>query len=332
MTPQGPLHQYIARSAVMRALLERVQTVARSDSTVLLIGETGVGKEVMAEYIHRHSQRNNRPFVKVGLATLPPELIESEIFGHEKGAYTSAVAEKKGLFELADTGTIFLDDIDDFPLTLQPKLLRVLESGEVQHVGSTRPIPIDIRVICATKVDLLDLADRGLFRHDLYYRINVVPIVIPPLRERREDIPILIDHFLSRYAPDRSITFADGAFEKLMAYPWPGNVRELRNVIQRICLFYRDTVRITDLPDEIRSPQPAREAFKQCLNCLSGGGMSFDEAISCLEYNLLNYAITQTRGNKSKAAQLLGMNLSTFRDKLAKHRLHYPGRQQQKSS
>ena len=175
-------------------MISRIDKIVDSDSSVLLIGETGVGKEIIAEYIHRSSSRAGEPFVKLGLSAMPVELLESELFGHEKGAFTSASYEKKGLFEIANGGTIFLDDIDDVPVLIQTKLLRVLESRELLRVGSTTPIPIDVRLITATKIDLKDLANKNLFRADLYYRINVVPIKIPPLRARRDDIPYLVEH------------------------------------------------------------------------------------------------------------------------------------------
>ncbi len=311
----------IAASEPMRKVLERIDTIAASDSSVLLIGETGVGKELIAEYIHRRSPRSQNPLVKVGLSALPPELLESELFGHERGAYTSAATEKKGLFELADSGSIFLDDIDDFPLGLQAKLLRVLESREVLRVGGTTPIPIDVRLITATKVDLKELVERNLFRPDLYYRINVVPIVIPPLRDRPDDIPLLIGHFLQRYAPDRELRVGEAAMRVLMTYPWPGNVRELRNVVQRISLFTRDEIACEDLPPEIREENPIELIAKACSRCFVEQSMSFDDVVACLETNLLRQALQRTGGNRTQAAKLLGLSLSTLRDKLKKYNL-----------
>jgi transcriptional regulator with GAF, ATPase, and Fis domain len=308
----------------MRAVLAHIDTVAASDSSILLIGETGVGKELIAEYVHRTGKRKERPFVKVGLSALPPELLESELFGHERGAYTSAAGEKKGLFELAHTGTIFLDDIDDFPVGLQAKLLRVLESHELMHVGGVTPIPIDARLITATKVDLKELVHRGLFRSDLYYRINVVPLVIPPLRQRREDIAPLVHHYLGRYAQARTITIAAEAMRTLAEYSWPGNVRELRNVIQRIALFAGNDIGVNDIPQEIREDNALQVLLKACNRCFAEDKMSFDEVISCLETNLLQQALRQCEGNRTKAAKMLGMNLSTLRDKLKKHRLDAP--------
>ncbi len=308
----------IARSAVMCTILERIDTIAASDGSVLLIGETGVGKELIAEYIHRRSPRSLNPLVKVGLSALPPELLESELFGHERGAYTSASSDKKGLFELADTGSIFLDDIDDFPLPLQSKLLRVLESRELMRVGGTQAIPVDVRLITATKVELKELVERNLFRSDLYYRINVVPITIPPLRERREDIPPMIDHFLQRYSAGKSLSVSTEALDALTKYHWPGNIRELRNVAQRMALFANGRIDVQDLPPEIRHDAPMDAVIKACHRCFSEENMSFDEVVACLEANLLRQALKSANGNRSQAARALGLSLSTLRDKLKK--------------
>ncbi len=315
----------ITQNETMRSVLSRVDTIAASDSSVLLIGETGVGKELFAEYIHRTSHRGDHPLVKVGLAALPHELLESELFGHERGAFTSAMAEKKGLFELSDGGSVFLDDIDDFPFPLQSKLLRVLESHEVLRVGGAAPIPIDIRLITATKVELKELVQRGIFRADLYYRINVVPIIIPPLRDRRDDIPLRVEHFLDRFAPDKQLSVGESAQRLLVNYPWPGNVRELRNVVQRLALFAKDVIQEEDLPTELRDHDAMQLLIKSCQQCLVNDGMSFDQVVACLESNLLQEALKQSDGNKTQAARSLGMNLSTLRDKLKKYNLDDPG-------
>ncbi len=318
----------IAQSKTMMSIFEQIDQISRSDGTVLLIGETGVGKELIAEYIHRTSERSERPFIKVGLSALPPELLESELFGHEKGAYTSASTEKKGLFQLADTGSIFLDDIDDFPLPLQSKLLRILESRELMRVGGITSIPIDTRVICATKVDLKHLVEAGRFRSDLYYRINVVPITIPALRERREDIPLLVEHFLKRYAPENSVTISDDAITCLTTYEWPGNVRELRNVVQRIALFAKDTVHCKDLPPEISQANTVGQLLKACYRCFTEDQMSMDQVLACLELNLLKDSLKKSGGNRSQAAKMLKMSLSTFRDKLKKYDLNGNGHEE----
>jgi len=287
----------------------------------LLVGETGVGKELFAEFIHKKSPRENFPFVKVGLASLPAELLESELFGHEKGAYTGAGTEKKGLFELADNGSIFLDDIDDFPLHLQAKLLRVLESHELMRVGGTSPIPINVRVICASKIDLKELVERNLFRSDLYYRINVVPIVIPPLRNRREDIALLVQHFLQRYVPERTISISDDTMQLLTSYDWPGNIRELRNVVQRMALFTNGSITPKNLPLEIHSSNSLDSILKACNRCLVEEKMSFDEVVNCLEMNLVKQALLKSGGNRTHAAKILNLSTSTFRDKLKKYNL-----------
>jgi len=316
-----PTLTLITQNASVRSILERIDTIAESDSSVLLVGETGVGKELFAEYVHRTSRRSQGPFVKIGLSALPPELLESELFGHDKGAYTSATNEKKGLFELADRGSIFLDDIDDFPLPLQSKLLRVLESRELKRVGGTVSIPVDVRLITASKVDLKNLVDKALFRPDLYYRINVVPLMIPPLRDRRDDIPLLIQHFLQRFAPEKKLTVSQAALNDMVQYSWPGNVRELRNIIQRLSLFAVDEIRQEDVPSEFRTATAVELIVKACDRCFHEENMSFDEVVACLEANLLRQALRQAGGNRSHAAQALKMSLSTFRDKLKKHNL-----------
>lgn len=311
----------LSQNEAMRAIIAHLDKIIPSDSSILLIGETGVGKELIAEYIHRTSPRQLQPFVKVGLSALPAELLESELFGHEKGAFTSASTEKKGLFELADTGSIFLDDIDDFPLHLQSKLLRVLESRELMRIGGHTSIPIDVRLITASKIDLKELVERGLFRADLYYRINVVPITIPPLRDRRDDIPLLTDHYLQKFIPERKITVEPEALRALINYHWPGNIRELRNAVQRISLFINERIHLQDLPKEIREENPVDFLLKACNKCFIDGQMTFEQITACLEINLIRQAMKQADGNRSVAAKALGMNLSTFRDKLKKYEI-----------
>jgi DNA-binding NtrC family response regulator len=314
-------HSIITGSPVMHAIYDHIDTIAPTDLTVLITGETGVGKELLAEYIHRISPRRNHAFIKVGLAALPPELLESELFGHVQGAFTHAIRTKKGLFELADHGTILLDDIDDFPLHLQVKLLRVLETRVLMHVGGTTPIPIDTRVICATKVDLKELVDRGRFRSDLFYRIDVVPIELPPLRNRREDIPLLMEYFLRRYAPHDTPELEADALRILCEYDWPGNIRELKNTVQRLALFCRDSILVSDLPAEIRNDNPLQNVLKTCGHCFTNGSVSLDQLLSCLEYNVLRRTLDECNGNRSKAARKLRLHLSTLRDRLVKHGL-----------
>ena len=314
----------LTQSESMRSIISRIDSISTTDSSVLLIGETGVGKELVAEYIHHTSSRSASPFIKVGLAALPPELLETELFGHVKGAFTGAAGEKKGLFELADSGSIFLDDIDDFPLALQPKLLRILESRELMRVGGTSPIPVDVRLITASKVDLKDLVQRGGFRADLYYRINVVPVVIPPLRHRAEDIPILTEHFLRKFSTNGPISIEDDAMRMLTRYSWPGNIRELRNATQRMALFVKDRIRVADLPSEIREENTLELMIKACNRCFTEDHMSFDDVVTCLESNLLRRAMKESQGNRTHAAKMLGLNLSTLRDKLKKYSLDEP--------
>jgi DNA-binding NtrC family response regulator len=315
----------VTRSEKMRAILARLDTIAQSDTSVLLVGETGVGKELFADYIHRTSPRADRPFIKIALSAMPHDLLESELFGHERGAFTGAHAEKAGLFELADTGTLFLDDIDDVPPAVQAKLLRVLESRQVMRVGGTATIPIDVRLISASKVDLKELVGRGLFRPDLYYRINVCPVSIPPLRERREDVPLLVQHFLRRFVPDRTFTLSEGTERLLLAYQWPGNVRELRNVAQQIALFADGTVEPEHLPAELREGHPVQLLVRACTRCLVDTSLSYSEVVDCLETNLLRQALAESGGNRTQAARLLGLSLSTLRDKLKKFGLDEGG-------
>ncbi len=310
----------ITRNEAMRRVLRDIDRVAESEASILLVGETGVGKELLAEYIHRVSPRCGEPLVKVSLSSIPAELLESELFGHERGAYTNATEEKKGLFEMADRGSIFLDDIDDVPIQMQSKLLRFIESRELMHVGGTRSRPVDVRFITASKVDLKELVKRNIFRADLFYRLNVVPFPIPPLRERRDDIPLLVEHFNRLFQPAKQITFTQAALKSLVDYPWPGNVRELRNVVQRVVLLAEREVTQNDLPIELRlgGGDSMNLLIKECYRCFQEGTMSYEQVLTCLEHNLISTALEKAGGNQSKAAKSLGLSLSTFRDKLKK--------------
>ena len=308
----------VTQSERMRAILDRVRTIAASDTSVLLVGETGVGKELFADYIHRASPRSDRPFVKISLSAMPHDLLESELFGHERGAFTNAFADKRGLFELAHTGSFFLDDIDDVAPAVQVKLLRVLETQQVMRVGGNAPIAVDVRLITASKLDLEQMVARHLFRADLFYRINVCPVQIPPLRERREDVPLLAAHFLRRFAPEKALTLAPEARQALSRYDWPGNVRELRNVMQQLALFAHDEIRRTDLPAEIAGDGHVERLVRACGRCMVEGQMSYSDIVACLETNLLRQALADAGGNRSHAARALGLSLSTLRDKLHK--------------
>ena len=315
---RGPL-SIITCNDKMKAIIEKIKKMAESDSSVLLIGETGVGKEVFAEFIHRIGTRTQNSFVRIGLSAMPSDLMASELFGHEQGSFTSASRLKKGLFEVADQGTIFLDDIDDVPLDIQSKLLRVLESREIMRVGGTKPIKVDIRLISAAKIDLMEMIRKNLFRNDLFYRINVVPIEIPPLRERRDDIPLLVEHFLKMFSPDRHIDISPDVMVSLINYSWPGNVRELRNVIQRISIFCGDKIELKDLPEEFNKNSPIVQIVKACNLCFLNGKYDFNQIVQCVETNLIRNSLKDSNGNQSEAAKALGLSLSTFRDKMRKH-------------
>jgi formate hydrogenlyase transcriptional activator len=245
----------IGKSAALESVLDQVEQVAPTDSTVLIEGETGTGKELIAHAIHTASQRFGRPFIRLNCAAIPLDLLESELFGHEKGAFTGAIAQKIGRFEMADKGTLFLDEVGDIPSALQPKLLRVLQEQEFERLGSGRTHKVDVRLVAATNRDLVKLVARGQFRSDLYYRLNVFPILLPPLRERREDIPGLVTHFakmFSRRMGKQVDTIPPGTMAAFRSYSWPGNIRELQNLVERAVILSRDGV----LPDPLHKKQP----------------------------------------------------------------------------
>ncbi|NOZ45256.1 MAG: sigma-54-dependent Fis family transcriptional regulator [Chlorobi bacterium] len=314
----------ITQNSQMRDILKRIDKIANSDTSVLLVGETGVGKEIFADYIHRISNRSLKSLVKIGLSALPPDLMASELFGYEKGSFTSAASSKKGLFELADSGSMFLDDIDDVPLEIQAKLLRVLESRELMRIGGMVNIPVNIRLISASKVNLNDLVEKNMFRSDLLYRINVITIEIPPLRERLDDLPLLVNYFIQRYAPKRMLKITDEALTYLLNYHWPGNVRELRNVVQRAVIFADKKITPEEIPANIKLNNPIEQIVKACSVCFSGNGMKFTEVINCLEYKLIQDALHKSGGNQSNAAKKLNLSLSTFRDKMKKFETYSP--------
>ncbi len=313
----------ITQNKAMRELIRRIDKVADSDSSILLIGETGVGKEVFANYIHHLSHRGEKTSVKISLAAMPAELMESELFGYEKGAFTNANHLKKGMFEMAQGGSLFLDDIDDTPLNIQAKLLRVLESREIRHIGGSKSIPIDVRLICSTKKDLKNMVAQKVFREDLFYRINTVQIRIPPLRQRKEDIPLLIEYFIRHFSPQKKLTVSTETMNFLMSYHWPGNVRELRNVIHRASLFAEKEIKRTDLPDDLANFNFMDQIVNACKVCYSNK-IPYSDVIKCLEVKLLTDALESSKGNQSKAAQSLGLKLSTFRDKLKKLKIQPP--------
>lgn len=301
----------IGRSPVMQNIFASVMRVAPSRATVLLAGESGVGKDLIARAIHFHSPRKDRPFVKINCTALPENLMESELFGYEKGAFTGANMSKPGKFEQADSGTVMLDEIGDVPGNIQVKLLRVLQEREVERLGSNKTLHIDVRVIAATNKDLRAALEDGTFREDLYYRLNVVPIEVPPLRDRKEDIPYLAKHFVEKLASENGnqvSAITDAAIDKLMQYSWPGNVRELENVIERsIVMTTGDRLNADDirLDMNLRPRAPAGEMGLP-------EGMSLDQ----YEQELIRTALKQANNNKSQAARILGLTRNSLRYRL----------------
>ncbi len=311
----------IGRSKSMQEVYRIIQTVADSDATVLIQGESGTGKELIANAIHFNSHRSHKPLICVSCAALTESLFESEMFGHEKGAFTGAVREKKGRFELADGGTIFLDDVDDIPLASQVKLLRVLQEKTFERVGGMKSISVDVRVVAATKVNLLEKVSKNEFREDLYYRLNVVPIQLPPLRERKEDIPLLVEHFIRKYQKTSRVTkFSNEAMKALLAYDWPGNVRELENIVERVCtLTAREMVEVDDLPDFLLTPSPGGIPVGEWRGDRSR--LDFAKLVQSYEKELLLWALKKAGGNRSKASKILQLKRTTLQDKLKKYGL-----------
>ncbi len=311
--------QIIGNSPAIKKIMDTIETVAPTDFSILIIGETGTGKEIIADAIHNQSARKDNALIKINCAALSETLLESELFGHEKGAFTGAVKMKKGRFELANSGTIFLDEVDDIPLSMQVKLLRVLQEKEIERVGGGSTITVDVRVIAASKTNLQDKVNLGKFREDLYYRLNVVPIGVPPLRERLEDLPHLVKYFLQKHDIANKIdSFSSQCIEEMANYNWPGNIRELENIIQRMIAFSRDkTISIDDLPSHIKPSDINKDIFNYSL--LNNQSVSFENLFEEFEKKLLNWSMDQAKQNKSKAADMLQLSRSTFRSKLAKY-------------
>ncbi|HEX9777800.1 MAG TPA: sigma-54 dependent transcriptional regulator [Geopsychrobacteraceae bacterium] len=301
----------VGESPGMIALMDRVERVAASQASVLLTGESGTGKEVIARALHRGSPRSDGPFVAVNCAAIPKDLIESELFGHLKGSFTGALKDRRGKFSLASGGTLFLDEIGELPLDLQPKLLRALQEQEIEPVGGG-PESIDVRVIAATNRDLEQAMETGRFRDDLYYRLAVVPIELPPLRERREDIPLLLEYFLRKHQAGAGVSVAADALEQLCAYHWPGNVRELENVVeQMLILRQEDRLSARDLPPRIGRSAPAAAGV---LNLPEEG-----YSLEALEREAVEQALARCRGNKTKAAAFLRIPRHTLLYRLEKY-------------
>jgi DNA-binding NtrC family response regulator len=301
----------IGRSPAMQEIFDTIERVAPTRATVLLAGESGVGKDLVARAIHFHSPRRDRPLVKINCTAIPENLMESELFGYEKGAFTGANTTKPGKFEQADTGTVFLDEIGDVPGPIQVKLLRVLQEREFERLGSNVTRHIDVRVIAATNQDLRAALEQGTFREDLYYRLNVVPLNIPALRERKQDIPFLANHFLRKLAPDsgsRVEAITDAAMEKLTAYHWPGNVRELENVIERSLVMAKGT----ELDAADIKLESAPRAKPQSETHFLPEGMNLD----AYEQEIIRESLRRADGNKSQAARLLGLTRNALRYRL----------------
>jgi len=305
----------IGRSRAMQPLFSMLETVARTASTVLITGETGTGKEVIARAIHHNSPRNTHRFVAINCGAIPETLLESELFGHEKGSFTGATSMKQGRFEHANKGTLFLDEVGTMSLGLQTKLLRALQERAFERVGGNQTIKVDVRVIAATNSALQKLIAEGTFREDLYYRLNVIPISLPPLRDRREDIPLLVSHFLKKFAPDAPPQMSQGAMRGLMAYTWPGNVRQLENSIERAVTLSsgRREIDVTDLLPEMQEAPPSTTTPYVDL---PDDGMDLNAYLSSLERDLIRRALERTRGNRNKASELLHIKRTTLVEKM----------------
>jgi formate hydrogenlyase transcriptional activator len=312
--------QVIGSSAALEAVLEQVERVAPTGSTVLIQGETGTGKELIARAIHNISSRCGRPFVRLNCAAIPLDLLESELFGHEKGAFTGAIAQKIGRFELADKGTLFLDEVGDIPPALQPKLLRVLQEQEFERLGSTRTHQVDVRLVAATNRDLTEMVNDGEFRSDLYYRLNVFPVLLPPLRDRREDIPALVAHFveiLGRRMGRKIDHVPPETMSALSSYPWPGNIRELQNLIERAVILSNDGV----LPNPLPAVMPAATTH---LAVVSPGTTTLRDSERTLILQTLE-GVGWVIGGPKGAAAKLGLKRTTLIHKMQKLGISRPG-------
>ncbi len=322
----GLSHQFsniIGRSESMLAVFKMIETVARTSSTILLTGESGTGKGLVAQAVHFHSLRRDKPMVSLNCGAMPEALLESELFGHMRGAFTGADSNKKGLLEVAEKGTVFLDEIGEMSGVMQVKLLRVLQERRFRRVGGLEELQADIRVIAATNQDLTKAIAAGRFREDLYYRINVIPIALPPLRDRREDIPLLAEHFLAKYAeqmgkPVTAVSHA--AMELLMRHDWPGNIRELENVIERaVALEATPAVLPESLPPSVRGSEPRNGS--QAPESLPEGGFDLEAHVKGIERGYIAQALQRAGGVQVKAAELLGMSFRSFRYYVKKYNL-----------
>ncbi|MBX2987683.1 MAG: sigma-54-dependent Fis family transcriptional regulator [Bdellovibrionaceae bacterium] len=320
--------QIIGTSEQIHSVLRLVERVADSDSTILVTGESGTGKELIARAIHYNSPRANAAFVPINCGAIPSELLESELFGHVKGAFTGAIANRIGRFEMADGGTIFLDEIGDLEPTLQVKLLRALQERSFEPVGSTKTVQVNVRVIAATNINLEEAVEAGRFREDLYYRLNVIPIGVPALRERRADIPLLLKHFMDLFSrtKGRGLSgIAGDALDCLCNYAWPGNIRELENLVERMTILKgQGQVEVIDLPPKYRASSSSVGTDLDNLD-IPDGGLDFNNAVDSYENALIMRALEKTGWNRNQAAMLLRLNRTTLVEKIKKKGLRPPG-------
>ncbi len=310
----------VGKSEAMIKILETIRTISDRETTVLIQGESGTGKELIAGALHYNSSRKDGPFIRLSCAALNKEILESELFGHEKGAFTGAIRTKKGKFEISDGGSMFLDDVDDIPIEMQVKLLRVLQEREYERVGGEETISVDVRLICATKVDLAVLVKQGKFREDLYYRLNVVAINLPALRERRDDIPLLINYFIRKYCCRLKISRPDisqDTLDILIKYQWPGNVRELENVVEHALVFTSNSrITVQSLPEYLKKPEVISDKIH--LDLKEKDKIDFQDEVAEFERNLIKWAYKKAAGNQVNMAEILGIPRTTLRNKMTR--------------
>lgn len=322
---QGNIDNMIGKSPAFQKAMKMIRRVAALPSTVAVHGESGAGKELVARALHTLSNRADKPFVAINCGGIPENLLESELFGHKKGSFTGATDDKEGLFVVANGGTIFLDEIGEMPLMLQVKLLRVLDNNIVTPVGSTTDIKVDVRLVSATNRDLEKMSEEGTFRSDLYYRLNVIPIQVPPLRQRRDDIPLLCRHFVAQHAQNmgcEQLEISAEAQTALNNYHWPGNVRELGNVMERaLALCADDEIGLDDLPENLRNYEPDRSAATATAAVVPDEGMDMEQLIADLEIDLIKQALEKGRYSQKRAASLLGLTARSLRYRLQKYDL-----------
>jgi transcriptional regulator with GAF, ATPase, and Fis domain len=304
----------IGQNRNIRGVFNQILKVAPTDSTVLISGESGTGKELVATSIYEHSLRKDKPFIKLNCVAIPEGLLESELFGHEKGAFTGANSKKLGKFEMANRGTLFLDEIADMPLTTQAKILRALQEKEFERVGGTDSIKVDVRFVAATNKDLTRMVKEGEFREDLYYRLNVISIYLPPLRERKRDVPLLVDHFLKNSSKPAQVSSV--ALELLMAYSWPGNVRELQNIIERAAVMSDGLIQPSHVP-----PHIVGDLESQMVMPSLSENVSMNERLREIEKGMIIQALRETRGVQARAAELLGLTQRSMWHKVRKHNI-----------